>query len=335
MRAGIVGVTGFGGVEVLRILLRHPVVEVGGIYSHSSAGVAIDALYPDLSGRCALQCRDVAVEDIAAANDVVFMALPHAKSQGLVPQLLQRGLRVIDLGADFRLDDPAQWQQHYGSAHTAPELLSEAIYGLAEINRATIVDAQLIANPGCFPTSILLGLYPALSLLGTDIAQVVVDSKTGVSGAGRSCNETTHFSSVYSSLKAYKVGTHQHLPEINLYARKMAGGSFPLVFTPHLLPVNRGIYSSIYLFTSQSDRLEELRAAYHRFADENHFIRYRDQPPALKDVERSNYCDIHIQAIEGGYAILSTIDNLQKGAAAQAIQNMNIAARLDEALGLI
>jgi N-acetyl-gamma-glutamyl-phosphate reductase len=296
--------------------------------------VAIDSLYPDLTGRTSLVCTDVDLDAIARDNEVVFLALPHTKSQELAPGLLERGVRVIDLGADFRLESVDDWQTYYKCEHIAPDLLTKAVYGLAEVNRDEIKGAQLIANPGCFPTSILLGLYPALSVLGSDISQIVIDSKTGVSGAGRGCTETTHFSSVYSSVKAYKVGAHQHLPEIRLYSSRMAGGAVPLVFTPHLVPVNRGIYSSIYLFTSRTDVLEELQTAYQKFDDDNYFIRFRSTPPALKDVERSNYCDLYLHPIDGGYAILSTIDNLQKGAASQAVQNMNIAAGIDEALGL-
>ncbi len=334
MRAGIIGVTGFGGVEVLRLLLNHPKIKIGGIYSHSSPGLAIDEMYPDLTSKTNLCCQAIDTDVIASNNDIVFLALPHTKSQLLIPDLLKKNIKIIDLGADFRLEDASQWQDFYHCEHLAPELLSKAVYGLSEVNRQKITDAQLIANPGCFPTSILLGLYPALSLLGDNISQVIIDSKTGLSGAGRSCNEVTHFSSVYSSVKAYKVGTHQHLPEIKLYASKMAGGQFPLIFTPHLLPVNRGIYSTIYLMTEQHGQMEALNAAYQKFDDENQFIRYRKQPPALKDVERSNYCDISLTEVEGGYIIISAIDNLQKGAASQAVQNMNIVMGVDEVLGL-
>ncbi len=333
IKVAIVGGTGYTGVELLRLLLQHPQAQLSVITSRGEAGRPVSALFPSLAGRLDLDFADVDARALAAC-DVVFFATPNGVAMQQVPALLDAGARVIDLAADFRLRDPLAWEHWYGMPHACPQFLEEAVYGLPELNRERITGARLIANPGCYPTAVTLGLLPLLEAGVVDPAELVADCKSGVSGAGRHARADLQFCEVNDSFKAYGVFAHRHQPEIvqNL-AAVTAGAGLDLTFVPHLVPMNRGIHATLYArLHTQTD----VQALYE--------TRYRDEPcvrvlpagshPQTRDVRAGNDCAIAVHAAGSRVVVLSVIDNLVKGAAGQAIQNMNLMFGLDETLGL-
>lgn len=335
IKVAIVGGTGYTGVELLRLLLQHPRAEVAVITSRGEAGRPVSDLFPSLSGRLDLRFIDVDVAALATC-DVVFFATPNGVAMQQVPTLLDAGARVIDLAADFRLRDPAEWERWYGMPHACPQFLEEAVYGLPEVNRERIAGGRLIANPGCYPTAVTLGLLPLLEAGLIDPGELVADCKSGVTGAGRHARADLSFCEVNENFKAYGVFAHRHQPEIlqNLSA-VTAGGALDLTFVPHLLPMNRGIHATLYA-RMRAGAASDLQAVF-----EN---RYRDQPfvrvlpagghPQTAEVRAGNDCAIAVHASGNRVVVLSVIDNLVKGAAGQAIQNMNLMFGLDETLGL-
>lgn len=336
VRVGIVGGTGYTGVELLRILALHPHVEVSVVTSRADAGTRVDALYPSLRG--AIHAVFTAPDVAAFSNcDVVFFATPNGTAMLMAEQLLQQGIKVIDLSADFRLKDAKEWQQWYGMEHACPHLLAEAVYGLPETQREAIKTARLVANPGCYPTAVQLGLLPLLENGLVDPQYLVADVKSGVSGAGRKAELATLMSETGESFKAYGVAGHRHLPEIRQQLALAAGQSVGLTFVPHLTPMIRGIHATLYarLTADAADlqSLYELKYANETYVD----VLPINSHPDTRNVRGSNFCQIAIHQPQGQntVVVLSVIDNLVKGAAGQAVQNMNLMFGLPEQTGLM
>ena len=335
IKVGIVGGTGYTGVELLRLLAQHPQAEVTVITSRSEAGLRVDEMYPNLRGHypdLAFSVPDVAT---LGACDVVFFATPHGVAHALAGELLAAGTRVIDLSADFRLQDAEEWAKWYGQPHGAPELLSEAVYGLPEVNREAIKAARLIAVPGCYPTATQLGLIPLLEVGLADAGSLIADCKSGVSGAGRGASVGSLFCEAGESMKAYSVKGHRHLPEIRQGLRQAAGSDIGLTFVPHLTPMIRGIHATLYARLTKDVDLQALfesRYAGEAFVD----VMPKGAHPSTRSVRSANMCRIAVHRPQGGdvVVVLSVIDNLVKGAAGQAVQNMNILFGLPETTGL-
>ncbi|MCL5807100.1 MAG: N-acetyl-gamma-glutamyl-phosphate reductase [Deltaproteobacteria bacterium] len=337
IKVGIYGGSGYTGQELMRLLINHPDAQVVAATSRRFAGVPVDEVYPVFSGMTDLVYTDASPEAIADLADIVFLALPHGIAMEFAPVFLQAGRKVIDLSADFRIHAAATYEAWYGR-HKTPGTLGEAVYGLPELHRDSIRSARLVANPGCYPTSIILGLAPVLKSHWIDTDSVIADSKSGVSGAGRDPQIASLFCEVAEGFKAYKVGGHRHTPEIEQELSALAEREMKISFTPHLLPVKRGILSTIYAKLSKEVTAEEATALYRAFYREESFVRIcrSGQFPNLSSVVGSNYCDIGVTIDKrtGRIIIVSAIDNLIKGASGQAIQNMNLLCGLKEETGL-
>ena len=334
-KIGIVGATGYTGVELLRLLSKHPDVEISYVTSRSNAGSRVDAMFPNLRGYIDIQFSDPSTDALAEC-DLVFFATPNGIAMNHVPELLKAQTKVIDLAADFRIKDVSVWSKWYGMTHACPELLDEAVYGLPEINREQLKTANLVANPGCYPTSVILGLMPLLESKLVDLDNIIADTKSGVSGAGKQANVGTLFSEMGESFKAYGVAGHRHQPEIAQILGQLSGQSVDLTFVPHLLPIIRGIHATIYSRT-ESDAMT-MQALYEkRYANEP-FVDVLPQGshPETRNVKASNMCQIaiHKSTETSRLVVLSVIDNLVKGAAGQAVQNMNIMFGFDETTAL-
>ncbi len=335
IKAGIIGGTGYTGVELLRLLHNHAQVEVIAISSRSEAGQLVGDFFPSLAGQTDLAFT---APDDAVLNecDVIFFATPHGVAMETAGAFINKGIKIIDLGPDFRLRDKDEYAQWYGLENFQDDLLASSVYGLSEINREQIKDAQLIGNPGCFPTTVLLALKPLIEKNLIDLSNIVVDSKTGVSGAGRGANQAMLLCEASESVKAYGVSGHRHYPEIKQELSLLAGGKpIGLTFIPHLVPMIRGMESTIYvdLLDANVDVQLILEAAY----KDEHFVTVLGAGivPETRNVKSSNFCQIAAQkAVGGKLVVTSVIDNLIKGAAGQAIQNMNIMFDIDEGLGL-
>jgi N-acetyl-gamma-glutamyl-phosphate/LysW-gamma-L-alpha-aminoadipyl-6-phosphate reductase len=337
IRVGIFGGSGYGGSELLRILLFHPHAEVALVTANEHAGKTVAGVHRNLYGLTELRF-DKTPEDFERAGelDCIFLALPHGQALEIVPRL-PSGVKVIDLSGDFRLRDAGVFREHYGREHTATELQREFVYGLSEFNREQIKSARLISNPGCFATATLLGLAP-LAASGALAGRVVVDAKTGSSGSGAKPAANTHHPQRSNSFYAYKPFTHQHVPEIEQTLNDVSnahGWTNELVFMTHSLPVSRGIFASIYAETGEPKSDEELTALYKDFYRGSFFVRLVKGSPDINWVKTTNFCDIGFAARGRQVAVFSAIDNLVKGAAGQAVQNMNLMFGLDEREGLI
>ena len=335
IKVGIVGGTGYTGVELLRLLARHPQVELRMITSRSEEGVHVADMYPNLRGHVDLRFSLPEVAQLAQC-DLVFYATPNGVAMQQVPELLAQGVRVIDLAADFRIKDVALWGQWYGMTHACPDLVAEAAYGLPEMNRAAIKEARLVANPGCYPTAAQLGFLPLLEQGLINRRRLIADCKSGVSGAGRGANVSALLCEASESFKAYGVAGHRHLPEIKQGLAEAAGFPVGLTFVPHLTPMIRGIHATLYgVLKDPQDNLQQIFEA-----------RYRDEPfvdvmpagslPETRSVKGANVCRIAVYRPQDDdtVVVLSVIDNLVKGAAGQAVQNMNIMFGLPETTGL-
>jgi N-acetyl-gamma-glutamyl-phosphate reductase len=335
LKTGIVGGTGYTGVELLRLLAGHPEVELSIITSRSEAGREVADLFPNLRGYLDIRFTE---PDLGALGgcDVVFFATPNGTAMSMAPQLIDAGVRIIDLAADFRLKRTAEWEEWYGIPHACPGYLEEAVYGLTEVNRDAIREARLVANPGCYPTAVQLGFLPLIEQRVIDIDYLVADAKSGVSGAGRKATTGTLLCEASENFKAYAVAGHRHLPEIRQGLELAAGQPVGLTFVPHLTPMIRGIHATLYAQLRDPDR--DLQALYE--------ARYGNEPfvdvlppgthPETRSVRGANQCRIAVhQPQKGGMVvILSVIDNLVKGAAGQAVQNMNVMFGFDETSGL-
>ncbi|OXM14107.1 N-acetyl-gamma-glutamyl-phosphate reductase [Paenibacillus herberti] len=338
VRVAIVGSTGYGGVELIRLLQAHPYAEVSSVISSSSAGEPIASGYPHLSEIRRDLLDDVDPAAIGAKADVVFLATPAGVASKLAPQLLEQGLKVIDLSGDFRLPQSGLYEQWYGKPAGDPAYLEQAVYGLSEIYGDQVKDAAFISNPGCYPTATLLGLLPAIKAGWIDPDTIIIDAKSGVSGAGRGASLGTHYSELNESLKAYKLNKHQHTPEIERFVSDAAGREVITTFTPHLVPMSRGIMSTMYAKLTKERSDEEFVELYREFYRGRPFVRIRPVGvwPATKEVSGSNYCDIGfaVDKRTGRVTFVSVIDNLVKGAAGQAIQNLNLMMGWEESAGL-
>jgi N-acetyl-gamma-glutamyl-phosphate reductase len=334
IKVGIVGGTGYTGVELLRLLVQHPEVELAAITSRAEAGGAVAEMFPSLRGRVALKFSDPAAAPLKDC-EVVFFATPNGVAMQQSGDLLKAGVRVIDLAADFRIKDIALWEKWYGMSHASPELVAEAVYGLPELNRQQIRGARLVANPGCYPTAVQLGFLPLIEAGCVNLDHLIADAKSGVSGAGRKAETHILFAEAADNFKAYGVAGHRHLPEIRQGLSSVAGTPVGLTFVPHLTPVIRGIHATLYAqITSEMDfqSLYEKRFAGEPFVD----VLPPKSHPETRSVRASNVCRIAVHRPQGEnvLVVLSVIDNLVKGAAGQAIQNMNLMFGFDECLGL-
>ena len=334
IKVGIVGGTGYTGVELLRLLAQHPAVEIVAITSRGDAGMLVADMFPSLRGRVSLKFEDPASADLKSC-DVVFFATPNGVAMQQAPALLEAGVRVIDLAADFRLGDIAEWEKWYGMKHACPEWVEMAVYGLPEVNRSAIRSARLIANPGCYPTAVQLGFMPLVEAGLVDLDCLVADAKSGVSGAGRKAEIPALFSEASDNFKAYGVPGHRHLPEIQQGLSRMANHAVGLTFVPHLTPLIRGIHATLYArikIEADFQSVYEMRYAGEPFVD----VLPAKSHPDTRSVRASNVCRIAVHRPQGGdtLVILSVIDNLVKGAAGQAIQNMNIMFDRPETDGL-
>ncbi|HOK05888.1 MAG TPA: N-acetyl-gamma-glutamyl-phosphate reductase [Syntrophales bacterium] len=337
IKAAIYGASGYTGQELLRILLRHGGVEVTAATSRRYAGRPVADLYPAFTGQTDLLFEEASPDQIAARCDVVFLALPHEVSMAVAGAFLERGVKVVDLSADFRLRDETVYERWY-APHTAREYLQEAVYGLTELYRDAVRKARLVANPGCYPTSVILGLAPLLRMKWIDPDSIIADSKSGVSGAGREPVVNSLFCEVDEAFKAYKVGQHRHTPEIEQELGALAGTKVTVSFTPHLLPLSRGILSTIYATLREEVTTADALALYESFYRNETFIRvYKEGAfPNVSSVRGSNFCDIGltVDGRTGRVIVVSVIDNLIKGASGQAVQNMNLMCGLPEDEGL-
>lgn len=335
IRASVIGATGFTGALLTELLARHPQVALADLTSQSYVGRQVADVFPRLRVRGAYVAYD---PSSAGEADVAFVCYPHAQAHPLVAELLKRDVRVIDLSADFRLKDAALYPEWYGFEHPAAGLLHEAVYGLPEVYRAGIAGARLVANPGCFPTGMLLGLLP-LARRGLVASPVVVDSASGVSGAGRKPTEKTHFSEVHNNFRAYSEVGHRHTPEMAQELSLLAGVPLAVSFTPHLLPVDRGILSTLYVRPSAGEDLWDQDSLYDlyrtAYADEP-FVEVVEPTPSLREVQGTNACRIALRTdrTAGVIKVFTAIDNLMKGASGQAVQNMNLMMGLPETTGL-
>ncbi len=334
IKVGIVGGTGYTGVELLRILALHPEVELCVITSRSEAGTRVADLFPNLRGIVDLEFSEPELSRLRVC-DLVFFATPNGTAMQMVPALLDSGVRVVDLAADFRLQDPAQWDQWYGMPHACPDLLAEAVYGLPEINRDAIRQARLVANPGCYPTAVTLGFLPLLERGLLNLDNLIADAKSGVSGAGRKASVGTLMGECGESFKAYAVPGHRHLPEISQTLSHIAKNGVALTFVPHLVPMVRGIHATLYGHINGQVDVQKLFEEYYAgepFVD----VLPVGSHPETRSVRGSNMCRIAVHRPQNGnmVVVLSVIDNLVKGAAGQAVQNMNLMFGLEEKLGL-
>ncbi|MEX1199416.1 MAG: N-acetyl-gamma-glutamyl-phosphate reductase [Methylophaga sp.] len=334
IKVAIVGGTGYTGVELLRLLSSHPDVDIRLITSRSEAGMPVADMFPNLRGHVDLLFSEPDDEALAQC-DVVFFATPHTVAMSSVPALMQRGVRVIDLSADFRLKDTDLWAQWYNTPHTCPGYAEQAVYGLPELNRSEIRDAQLVAVAGCYPTAVQLGFYPLLKAGLIDPMQLIADAKSGTSGAGRKAALGTLLTEAGESMKAYGVSGHRHLPEIRQTLTQMAGGDIGLTFVPHLTPMIRGIHATLY---GRLKRQVDLQALFEQhYADEPFVdVMPAGAHPETRSVRGANVCRLAVHQPQGDntVVVLSVIDNLVKGASGQAIQCMNIMFGLAETQGL-
>lgn len=337
IKTAVLGATGYAGIELVRILSSHPEADIRVLGSQSFDGQPISEVYKNFAHVLELECEKLDLDKVSEC-DVAFTALPHGASKDVIPSLIDRGLKVIDLSGDFRYDDVKVYEEWYGQKHSSPELLAESVYGLPELYRDKIKDARLIGNPGCYTTCSILGAYPLLkSGLGSS-ENVIVDAKSGVTGAGRGLALAYHFCECTENTKAYKVATHRHTSEIEQELSKAAGREVIISFTPHLIPQKRGILSTIYINLNKECTTEELVELYKEFYKGEYFIRVKEagELPETKHAAGSNFVDIGIVADPRTKraVIVSALDNIYKGAAGQAVQNMNLMFGLDEKTGI-
>ena len=337
IKAGIIGATGYAGSELVRILTNHPDTEIKTITSQSYKGKNYGDIYENFR-HIDKKCEEEDIEKMSEECDVIFLALPHGVASKKVNKKILDNTKIIDLGADFRLQDIDVYEKWYNTPHEAKDILPEAVYGLCEINRDKIKGKRIIANPGCYTTCSILSLYPLVKDKMIDLKTIIIDAKSGVTGAGRGVSIGTHYDEVNESVKAYKIASHRHTPEIEEQLSYAAGENITLSFTPHLIPMNRGILATIYASLNNEYSYEEIKAVYEKYYKDEYFIRLTKEGvfPETKWVKGSNFCDIGFAVDKRTNRIIITgaIDNLNKGAAGQAVQNMNILFGLDEKTGL-
>ncbi len=339
IKTAVVGATGYTGLEIVKLLLNHRGAEIVSLTAKVDETIAIDRVFPGLMGRLEMECSNLDVDEVCEKADLVFLALPHTVSMLFAPRFLAAGKKVIDLSADYRFPSPAEFEKWYGAPHRDPEGVAGAVYGLPELFREEIAAARLLANPGCYPTATILACYPALRAGLAGPEGIVVDAKTGVTGAGRKASLPLLFPEVNENFKAYSLAGHKHTPEMEGVLSRAVGRDVRLEFAPHLLPVNRGILSTIYLKLEKEVGEEEVYNLYREQYGREPFVRVYPpgQLPELKDAVGTNNCllGFKVNPRTGNLIVVSAIDNLLKGAAGQAVQNMNLMCGLPETEGLI
>jgi len=323
-RIAILGAAGYTALELIKILLRHPDVEIVALADRLEGQPHVAAIHPSLTGRLDLCLESLSPAELAARADCVFGCLPHGVSASVVPHLLDSGTRVVDFSADYRLDDPEVFATWYNQKHADPERLGKVVYGLPELFREKIVDAPLVANPGCYPTSAILPLAPLLKAGLIDPEGIIIDSKTGVSGAGRTPRLTTHYPECNESMSAYNLGRHRHTPEIEQILGGVAGTRVEVVFSPHLVPMDRGILTTAYATPTKNLTEETVLETLRDFYAEEPFVRVLDHLPGTKDSVGTNFCDITARIVRNRVITISCLDNLLKGASGAAVQNFNL-----------
>jgi len=335
IKVGIVNVTGYAGIELARLLVRHPDIELVSVTGRSTAGQKLAEVFPHMTG-----AADLAIESELGNVDFAFAAMPHKESASEVMKLVERGIKVVDISADFRLSNPDDYNEWYGFTHPSPELLDKAVYGLPEMYRKDIATANLVANPGCYPTGAILAMAPIVKD-GIVEDDIIIDSKSGISGAGRTLTTVSHYSEANENTTAYALKGHRHLPEIVQELTFLSGEAVNVTFVPHLVPMTRGILSTCYAslteeFTAREDVQAEITAIYKDFYKDEPFTKVVDTPPHTKNTWGSNMCHVYpyVDLRTGNLIVVSCIDNLVKGAAGQAIQNMNIMCGFAEVAGL-
>lgn len=337
IRAAVVGATGYAGAELVRILAGHPEVVLTALTSRQYADVAFDSIYPAMAGIITQQCETFDADSVCRRADVVFTALPHKLPMAIIPEIIDKGCRVVDLSADFRFRDPALYAAAY-QTHGAKQLLGQSVYGLCEVFADDIAGARLVGNPGCYPTSVLLPLVPLVEAGLIDSGTIIADSKSGVSGAGRNPAVTSLYSEVSQSFKAYKVASHRHEPEMEEVLTQTGKKPVNITFVPHLVPMIRGMETTIYASLADGADEPDIRQCLEQYYRDRRFVRITKQgrPPDTRDVRGTNYCDIGfvVDHQNRRLILMSAIDNLVKGAAGQAVQNMNLMWGLSETTGL-
>jgi len=336
-KVGIIGATGYTGLELLRFLIHHPNIEIAALTSQKYAGIEIGQVFPALTDQIQIKCEELSAQRILEKTDFLFTAVPHKTAMEIVPIFHQKGKRIVDLSADFRLKDANIYEKWY-QKHTAADLLPESVYGLPELHREEIRKAKIVGNPGCYPTGALIGLIPLVKNGLIAHEGIVVDSKSGVSGAGRDVVLESLFCEVNEGVKAYKVFAHRHTPEIDQELSQVARREIRVTFVPHLIPMDRGILSTLYVRLKKKMKTDELLNAFHDFYRGEPFVRIysKGKLPNTKDVRGSNFCDIGVAVSEPDdrAVIVTAIDNLVKGASGEAVQNMNIMLGYPETMGL-
>ena len=339
INVGIIGATGHTGGVLIELLLNHPNVKITHLFNTGQTKQVFSVVFPKFQHRLDLVCGKLDWEKIKRDCDLVFLALPHTVSMKFTPKLLSLGKKVIDLSADYRILNHVVYEKFYKLAHQDKGNLKNAVYGLPELNRARIKTAKLIANPGCYPTSAILGLAPLLAVDFVNTDSIIIDAKSGVSGAGKKLEKEYLFSEIDGDFRAYKVNVHQHAPEIDQVLTKLSGKKINVTFVPHLLPIERGILSTIYLKKASKAKLDakNLVELYKKFYRNEPFVRIKPDGvfPRIKDVVETNFCDIGVKDFGDTIIVISVIDNLLKGASSQAVQNMNIMYKLPETSGLL
>jgi N-acetyl-gamma-glutamyl-phosphate reductase len=323
-RIAILGATGYTALELIKILLRHPGAEIVAVTSRQEGQPPIAMIHPSLTGRLELSLQDLSPAEVAARAECVFSCLPHGASAAVIPALLSAGARIVDFSADYRLNDPQVFAEWYGQKHRDPDRLGKVVYGLPELFREQIIPAPLVANPGCYPTTAILGLTPLLKAGLIEPADIIVDSKSGVSGAGRTLKLTTHFPECNESLSAYNIGRHRHTPEIDQLLSLAAGRPVQVIFTPQLVPMDRGILTTAYARPVGGASEEKVMQALQDFYADEPFVRVVEHLPGTKDSAFTNYCDITARVVRGRVLVISCLDNLIKGASGAAVQNFNL-----------
>jgi len=335
INVAIMGATGYTALELIKILLRHPEVSITTLTTRQEGNPQIHAVHPALYGRLDVECEDLTAAEVAQRVEFVFCALPHVASMEAIPDLLAGGCRVVDLSADYRLSDPSVYEEWYGHVHTDPTRLGTTVYGLPELFAEKIPDSELVANPGCYTSTSILALAPLLCDEYIEPAGICIDAKSGVTGAGRKPKLTAHFPECNESVTAYSVGRHRHTPEIDQILSQTSGKAVEVVFTPHLIPMDRGILCTIYARSAKQASEDELLEAMRQFYKGKPFVRIVDHLPATKDTVGTNYCDITLRLTRGHVIVLACLDNLIKGAAGVAVQNFNLMHGFEETTALV
>lgn len=339
MKAAIIGGTGYGSAELIRLINKHPILEVGTVISNSQAGTRFSEVYPHLTNINEEPMDTFDADKISKNNEIVFLATPSGVSNSLIPALVETEIKVIDLSGDLRLKEASEYEQWYRRTPAGEDYLNQAVYGLSEIYEEKIKNASLIANPGCYPTATLLGLLPIIETSIADYKSIIIDAKSGVSGAGRGLSLSSHYAEINENLRAYKLGAHQHIPEIEQVLRNESGVPITVSFMTHLVPMTRGIMCTMYVNLTEAVSTADVIEIYKQFYKGRPFVRIRpeDNIPSTKEVLGSNYCDIglYVDQRTGRLTIISVIDNLVKGASGQAIQNANLMNGWDIRTGLL